>query len=681
MADKKQVETSKIDALYSWISYDLKKLKGELLNEMKYSSVQVGSLYQEMKGDKDRASQALAQEIRYGYKQNQTIYDGLTQMIAEDVTAKLNAVDEKVATLAQIENAIAEAMTKLDTLDCSVALLENIDTDAFADKVKDKVAEVIPALQETLDEIKYSYLQQQAIYDGLTALISGEVISKLDVVEDKLELLQQLEGALDDVNVRLAELAAMYADNDYKGLIESVAEKTEESVAEHSRQVLEAVNAIPVAENVDYTRIVDEVGDKVLELLSDVLVEPETTEAPVADAKPVEVEIDYDKIVYGTAEKVVESLPYPEKVDYRRIDNSFVKAAESIQMNAKEDVIANAVTAAVEKAMAALDLQALANAVAEKIVVPVVEPQPIDYDRLADMVAARLTQPKEVDYDKIVAIVESNKVDNVDYEKIGAIVEEKLAAADCGEPTYNLVVDEEGVQAIAQNISQELCQMCAECAVAEEPAEEPAPVEEELAAAEEPVVEETVEETVEESAPVVEEPAPEAEDDGLVERLNRSFTAKLKQSEGSVKSYYSMLKNALTSYEKVNSNISWQGDRFNFGRGTVAKMLIRGKTLCLLLALDPADEEAFPKSTYHQKDVSDQKAHEDTPFMMKIGSNGAVKKAIRLVDALAAKLETQKDAEFAPVDYTVEYAYEDDAKLIEDGLIKKTLEKKVDFNF
>ena len=69
MADRKQIEASKIDALYSWLSYDMQKMKAELMNELKYSSVQFGSLYSEMKNDKEKSSQALAQEIRYSYKQ------------------------------------------------------------------------------------------------------------------------------------------------------------------------------------------------------------------------------------------------------------------------------------------------------------------------------------------------------------------------------------------------------------------------------------------------------------------------------------------------------------------------------------------------------------------------------------------------------------------------------------
>ena len=76
MADRKQQQlqqTSKIDALYSWLSYDLQRMKGELMNELKYSSVQIGSLYQEMKADKSSSAQAITQEIRFSYKQNQTI--------------------------------------------------------------------------------------------------------------------------------------------------------------------------------------------------------------------------------------------------------------------------------------------------------------------------------------------------------------------------------------------------------------------------------------------------------------------------------------------------------------------------------------------------------------------------------------------------------------------------------
>ncbi len=654
MADKKQMDTSKIDALYSWISYDLQKMKSELMGEMKYSSVQLGSLYQEIKNDKDKSSQAISQEIRYSYKQNQTIYDGLARMLTEEVGARLNAMDEKVGALEQTQKAIkdvvAEVIAKLDDVQESVSTA-----------VKAHVDEVVPALEEAVDEIKYSYVQQQAIYDGLTTLIQSEVVARLDDANAKLAMLEQIDATMTALQEKLAE----FEENDFKATME-------ECVGEHSRQVLEAVSAIPVAENVDYNRIVDEVGDKVLDLLGEIILPEEK------DPEELIAQVDYDKIAYGTAEKVVESLPYPEKVNYARIDEAFMKAAEKVQVQVGEEALSAAVSSAVEKAFAALDMDALAQKIADKLQIPVPQAPEIDYDLLAEKVAEKIQLPTaaETDYDRIEGIVASTvvpvQVPETDYERIAQIVEEKLNEKENKQPTYEFVVDEEGVQAIAKGVASELCTVCTNA--------QEAPVEETVETVEEPA-----QETVEELA-VAEEPAEEAQpqlvdvSDSLVERLNRSFTAKMKQSADKVKQYYSDIKNALTSYDRLNSNISWNGDRFNYGRNTVAKMLIRGKTLCLLLALDPESED-LPVATYHQKNVGDQKAHEDTPFMVKITSDLASRKAVRLVSILAEKLEAQKEENFAPVDYVQEYGYESDEQLMEAGFIKKSLEKKVDFNF
>ena len=735
MADKKQMDTSKIDALYSWISYDLQKMKSELLSEMKYSSVQVGALHKELKGSEEKnaavasqSAQAISQEIRYSYKQNQTIYDGLATMLTEEVGARLASMDERVASMDDIKALVGDALTSLDEVKASVAVLGNLDADTLAETVKEKVAEVLPQLEEAVTEIKYSYLQHQAIYDGLTTLISGEVVAKLDDTAAKLAALEQIDKALEEIHAKVAEGIALFEDADYKAVIESVAEKTEESVSEHSRQILDAVAAIPVAENVDYNRIVDEVGDKMLEILGEVVAQEP---APVAGAKPVQADVDYDKIIYGTAEKVVESLPYPEKVDYRRIDERFTKAAQNVQIAVPEEVIAKAVSAAIEQAMAALDINAIADAVAAKIniSVPVVEQPEIDYELLSDMVVAKLAENVDQTYDVVldetgieqiadrvaekVGQVESVDYEKiameVDYERIAAIVEEKTAKE---EPTYELVIDEEGMDAIAENVSRRLCDMCAECAVQpEEPVEEVAEEPQVEETVEETVVEEPVEEVVEEpiveepiaedpvvEEPVVEEPVTEelavtaeAElqelgdqlvdaETGLVIRLKKSFTAKLKQSEERIKGYYSDIKNALTSYKKINSNVSWHGDRFNFGRETVAKMAICGKTLCLYLALDPENPE-LKQTVYHQKNVGDQRAHEATPFMVKIKSDAAAKKAVRLVSILAESKGAVAKGDFEAVDYVEEFAYASTKQLFDDGYIKVTKEKKVEFNF
>ena len=215
MADKRQFETSKIDALYSWISYDLQKMKGELLNELKYSAVQVSALHKELKQNEEKSAlssaqsaQAISQEIRYSYKQNQTIYEGIATMLGDGIGAELAKVKE------------------------SVAVLDGLNADTLAEIVKAKVEEILPQLDEAVGEVKYSYLQHQAIYDGLTALISGEVIGKLNDVEAKLALVEQLDKALEEINARVAEGIALFEDADYKAVIQSVSEKTEESVTQ-----------------------------------------------------------------------------------------------------------------------------------------------------------------------------------------------------------------------------------------------------------------------------------------------------------------------------------------------------------------------------------------------------------------------------------------------------------------
>ena len=948
-----------IEGLYNGLSYDLQKVKKELMNELKYNALQASSLYQSVQKETEssvetnaQTAQSMVRELKYGYQQNQMIYESLSGILKDDVLTKLETVEGKVELLEEIDKALAEIKEKLDEL----------------------------ASRTTPD------------YESLV---------------------------------------------DYDKITETVIEKTESSIASHNKEVLDAVAAIPVAENIDYTRIVEEVSEKVAELVRD---------GRTAEATAVPADVDYERIVYGTAEKVVESLPYPEKVDYRRIDENFIKAAESIKPAAlDEEVLAANIAAAVAQAISEMDPETLAEAVASKIALPEVQapeidyeklsdmiiakmpapadPEPIDYDRLADAVAARMSeavdydrisetvaertpqpeaidyavmaqsiveqmpQPEEidyavmaqniaermpqaeaidydrvyqaakaaevipdpVDYDRIAEIVEAGmsnesdydivvdeegaekiarcvadgidykgisemvtegidykgisdkvtegidyeglsekvvekivmpevevpKPEEIDYDLLSEMVAQKVVVPQPEPPTYDVVVDEEGAKSIAENVvsaidmesvtdkvaekivvpqpeqieidyetlsdkvaekivvpqpekteidyetlSDEVagkislpafdilvdeegagkiadavvekmkaeCPMSEKAAAQEEVAEEaqteaaeeaPAEAEEISETAEESVAEEAAEEVceevaeeaapaveepaeaVEEAEPVAEEVAEEAEtveeapveeipveeevaaeetaateepaeepveetapeellseggeivsssqstieteiavttaeaaayeeaegdnlvdaDTGLVIRLKRSFTAKMKQSDPAVKQYYSDIKNELTSYKRLNSNLSWHGDRFNFGRDTVAKLNICGKTLCFYLALDPNDPE-YKTTVYHQKDVGGQRAYESTPFMVKVKSDAGLKKALRLVGFLAEKLGTEKRDNFETVDYVEEFRHESTKQLLEEGLIKVTKEKKVvlDFN-
>lgn len=690
MADKNY------DALYQY----LQKMKSEILNEVRFSSAQVSSTVQDTQN-----IDAIMEELRYIYKQNQNVYEGVSSTITDEVGGKLDTMSGE------------------------------------------------------LDDVKYSCKQLQSEYEGLSGDVAsnGEDYKKLsDAVEaynrqvlDAVAAIPAPEGVdynriVDEVGDKLLELLNSVKEEtvedpvDYEKIIDGTAAKVAESLptpetVDYERIIVDTaekvVESLPTPEAVDYEKIIDGTAEKVVESLP----APEAvdyerivvdTAEKVVESLPTPQPVDYDKLIGGTAEKVVESLPYPERVDYARI----------------EEYIAKAVAAAT------LNVDALASAVAEKIIIPapVMESTPapeIDYEHLADLVAAKLAakeqsydvildeegieaiadrvaakigKPENIDYDKVCLAAQAAQIlpDPVDYDRIAEIVEDKVAT----ETTYDLIIDEEGISAIAKGVSEELKNTCCVCeaepvaeSVEEEPVEE-AQAEEasvEETPVEEAPVEETVEETVEEAPveevaeetpaqePVQEELAvavadhdyQEAEggdlidaETGLVIRLKRSFTAKMRQSDERVKEYYSSLKNELVSYKRVNSNISWHGDRFNFGRETVAKINICGKTLCFYLALDPNAPE-YKTTVYHQKDVGSQKAYENTPFMVKVKSDAAVKKALRLVGYLADKLGTEKEENFEAVNYVEEFGYESTKQLFDEGFIKATKEKKVDLDF
>ena len=673
MAKQPEKNQDKIDVLYQWLSYELQQAKDALLTELKMSSAQIGSLYGELKSENEESSKAVSQEIRYSYKQNQTIYDGLSSMLTKEVGERLNSVDEKL-------NAISEIQTLLNEI----------------------------------DELKHCYMELLGDTRALNDVVANDVTPKLDDIAQKQAVLDQLEETLNDINAKIEEFRL--SEEDFQKLADTISEQTEKSVAEHSEQVLNAISAI---ENVDYTRISEDVGDKLIEILNEI----KSEEVPVAEVVDVQKEsmemrevekIDYDRIIYGAAEKVVESLPAAEKVDYSRIES----AISALNMDALAEAVASKIAVPAAPEVPEVDYERLADLVSARIVVPAAPAAPeVDYERLADLVSARIAvpaapaapevdyerladlvmekmangteqtcevmlddagieeiaskvadkipTPETIDYDKVCQAAQAAQIlpDPVDYDRIAEIVEDKLANEDA---TYDLVMDEEGLNAIAKGVSQELQQLCAVVSAPEESVEE-APVEEELAATALPMFDESGNELVDAET-------------GLVIRLKRSFTAKMKQSDEKVKGYYSDIKNELTSYKKINSNVSWHGDRFNYGRDTVAKININGKTLCFYVALDPNDPELKP-TVYHQKDVGDQKAYESTPFMVKIKSDAAVKKALRLVGVLADKLGADKADNFKAVDYVEEFAYQSTKQLYEEGYIKATKEKKVNFDF
>lgn len=170
-------------------------------------------------------------------------------------------------------------------------------------------------------------------------------------------------------------------------------------------------------------------------------------------------------------------------------------------------------------------------------------------------------------------------------------------------------------------------------------------------------------------ADAAEEPAPSAEDSSEnAMRYNRSFRARLIQSDDELKEWYATIKNTIMAYERVSSRISWKYESFSYRRNAVAKLFIKGKTLYLYLPLKAAD---YLDTKYKLEDVSKVSQFADTPALYKLKSERRVKYAQELIAEICERLGS-KHTDREPVDYYE--PYNSDVALIKKGLVKRVIE-------
>ena len=146
----------------------------------------------------------------------------------------------------------------------------------------------------------------------------------------------------------------------------------------------------------------------------------------------------------------------------------------------------------------------------------------------------------------------------------------------------------------------------------------------------------------------------------------KSFKAKLIQSDDAVKEYYSKVKNHLLSYKKIHDRLSKKRETYRFGRVCVARMAIRGKTLRLYLALNPAD---YVDTKYIVEDFSHVKSVADTPLAIKLKNPRRLKYAMELIDATMVNMGVVHKRDIIDTDYTSDLAYESTEELMEKGLV------------
>ncbi len=158
-------------------------------------------------------------------------------------------------------------------------------------------------------------------------------------------------------------------------------------------------------------------------------------------------------------------------------------------------------------------------------------------------------------------------------------------------------------------------------------------------------------------------------------RYDKSFTAKLIQSDDEVKEWYSELKNYLLSFRKVHARTSWGRESFRIGRDCFARLAIKGKTLCIFLAIIPL---SCQDTKYKIEDLADLSSCKDTPCLYRIKSNRRVAYAKELIDIILQEYDAKPIKNREDIDYYL--PYEGTVDLIKRGLIKrKIVAKRTDF--
>lgn len=715
------------------IDYDT--LAARVAERIALPAAAVAPVYEPVQVSAEIDYDALADKVAERIPAPQVVSDGtpVQTVVHESAEIDYETLAAKVAERIEVP---APAIVPATVAAEPVQVSAEVDYDLIADKVisripvqevispdyiASRVAEQLIIPEAGNAQIDYDTLAEKVAERMPAPQLIAEAAPAAAVSENtEIDYEHIAELISEHMPVKETLVTAAGAEIDYEELAGKVAERI---------SIPEAASTAVVANaDIDEEELADRIALKIGAIQPDDYNIMVDEEGCASITKEITEKLDYELIASTVADKLRETLDLSgedngEQPDYEEMA---ARISENITVaGVNEDAIAEKAAAVLSNYLPEFDTDEIADKVATQVIsaLPAAE---VDSEAVSNAVAEKLNErQQELDYDivldedgleKVSASVSENvtktteeRFDTIDREieeikrmlAAGVLVaaprEDDIAPAEAYEEVYEEEAEEEQLVTVSDVIADE-----PEETVEEEATEE---VTEPEQAVEETLEEELAEEAEEEqpaeepSAPIVivteqtvaEEEEADGDDEEVVEefsydelageggvdfanmmRYNRSFIARIIQGTDEQKTYYGEVRNALLSYKKVNSNIAWGAERFHKGRETIARFKIRGKTLILYLALDPATHEY---SVYHHKDVSDNKSVAGTPMMIKVKSPLGVKKAVRLIDEMLAARNGEK-RNIPQRDYAAMYPYETIEELIEDGLVKDVKKDK-----
>ena len=657
-----------LEGMYKGVAGKIEEVKTSVTSvsrELKYGSTQQVAAYEALTSALKESVETILSEFRYLSQQSSVIHDVEEQGRSESQAVLLEAVQTRSE---MTEKRVGEQISRVG--EQITRVVEQVA------RIGDKIARVEDTFSNRISELE----------DALIALT--DAILGMRPYEGRPNVEEPVERPVEKPVVHEEEPAKQEAQEPVavQAPEESVQEQpTPEEVASEPIAPAYETAYAPIYAHFDEAQInYDLLAQKIVdalaaderfdinvfaEKLSTAIVDPDyepLVDRIVASIPIPDVDAIADKIVAAMpafddqilAEKVADSIP---PVDYDLIAERVTGVLEhEFDVTVSEEGVEKIAKAVSENLHIDDAKVVLDESEADKIAKAVSENLQIDDAKIVldegetDKIAKAVSESLQIDDAKIVLddsetdVIAKGVAEKIDYHEISERVAQLL-----GEKRY--VVAAPVVQPVMQPVVQPVV---------------PAQPKEELAATAAVAKKKTKTDSV------VLVPAQE-EDPEMFTRLKKSFEAKIIESENDVKENYGALKNAFRTFTKVRSQMSWSNERFTFSRDTLAKIAIRGKTLCLYLALDP---DEFPETVYHQKYAGDTKMYEKTPMMLKVKTPVAVKRAVRLIELLMER-HGAVQSEVEPIDYVKHYARRSEEELLKAGLIKAAVVEKSDLDF
>ena len=155
-------------------------------------------------------------------------------------------------------------------------------------------------------------------------------------------------------------------------------------------------------------------------------------------------------------------------------------------------------------------------------------------------------------------------------------------------------------------------------------------------------------------APIV-PPIDDIDDDGGEdEEVSKNFQEKVRDADEEMQGLYNFVKNEFLKYSNVTCDIIKSYEKFYYNRRIIGKIYIGKSSIKVLLPLSSSD---YSQAQFPHKDLSDKKAHMQTPFAFVVKSTLSKKRVSALIADVMTAHEIAENPNYKPTNHAYKYKF------------------------